>query len=76
VTTLRRQVVDLVECIPCYNETWAEMEETLVSIEENLALIANLPTREFQVLSLVAIVAQLFYAAPSHLVCTISGYRQ
>jgi hypothetical protein len=28
------------------------------------------------VLSFAAINAQLFYAAPSHLVCTISGYRQ
>jgi hypothetical protein len=29
-----------------------------------------------QVLSFAAVDAQLLYAAPSHLVCTISGYRQ
>jgi hypothetical protein len=28
------------------------------------------------VLSFAAIAAQLLYAAPDHLVCTISGYRQ
>jgi hypothetical protein len=31
---------------------------------------------ERKVLSLAGIDAQLLYAAPSHLVCTISGYRQ
>jgi hypothetical protein len=40
------------------------------------AVVARTRNSASEVLSSPAIGAQLLYAAPSHLVCTISGYRQ
>lgn len=36
-------------CIPCFNETWEEMEETLLSLEENLGLLHNMAKRQVHV---------------------------
>lgn len=33
--------MSLCVCIPCFNERWEELEETILSLEENLLLLQN-----------------------------------
>jgi hypothetical protein len=54
----------------------ARLEDLKITPEdtERIARLSGATLK--QVGSIAAIDAQLLYAAPSHLVCTISGYRQ